>query len=60
MLAAVVLALFLFYGCASGPIYGPQGRLIFLPLAQAGGGSMTLTRAMQFFLQKALDFTFVR
>ena len=38
LLAAAVLALFLLYGCTTGgPVYGPQGRLIFLPLAQSGG-----------------------
>lgn len=35
-----MLALFLFYGCTGGPMYGPQGRLIFLPLAQVSGISL--------------------
>ena len=60
LLAAAVVLLCLLYGCMAGAVYSPRGRLVFVPLAQACGGSTTLTDAAPKNFQKALDFTLMR
>lgn len=39
--AAVAVMLFFLYGCVAGAAYSPRGRLVFIPLAQVSGSSMT-------------------
>ena len=60
MLIAAAVMLFFLYGCVAGAVYSPRGRLVFIPLAQISGGSMTSLSATQNFFGKGLDFTFVR
>ena len=60
LLAAAAMMLFLLYGCVAGAVYSPRGRLVFIPLAQVSGDSMTLLVTLQNFFGKAIDFTFVR
>ena len=60
LLAAVMLAVCLLYGCVAGAVYSPRGRMVFIPLAQSSGDSTTLVHAAQKNFQKALDFTLVR
>lgn len=60
LLAAVAVMLFLLYGCVAGAVYSPRGRLVFIPLAQVLGDSMTLLSPAQNFFRKGLDFTFMR
>ena len=60
LLAAAAAALFLFYSCSPGVVYSPPGRLVFIPLAQVSGSSMTSLSASQNFFRKGIDFTFVR
>lgn len=58
--AAVAVMLFFLYGCVAGAVYSPRGRLVFIPLAQVSGSSMTLLSASQNFFRNGIDFTFVR
>lgn len=60
LLAAAAAALFLLYSCSPGVVYSPPGRLVFIPLAQVSGSSMTSLSASQNFFRKGIDFTFVR
>lgn len=54
MLIAVAVMLFFLYGCVAGAVYSPRGRLVFIPLAQVSGGSMTLLSPAQIFFKKGL------
>mgnify|MGYP004476122175 FL=1 len=58
--AAVAVMLFFLYGCVAGAVYSPRGRLVFIPLAQVSGSSMTSLSASQNFFRNGIDFTFVR
>ena len=60
LLTAAAAALFLLYSCSPGVVYSPPGRLVFIPLAQVSGSSMTSLSASQNFFRKGIDFTFVR
>lgn len=41
LVAAVAVMLFFLYGCMAGAVYSPRGRLVFIPLAQVSGSTLS-------------------